>query len=172
MTQPYRYQPEVNRTAVLARNLFAPARGQPRACAVLLGPLTSVKEQATGAYAAALAERGFQALTFDHRTFGESGGEPRQFEDPFSKSKTSRSPHQASYPTAGPASIARIGVGVCAGGGALSLKITALRASLLSLATLARRCRNLLRPRRRRLPGRVRLRRNGRRPVSPKQYRR
>jgi uncharacterized protein len=45
---------------------------------VLTGPLTSVKEQAAGAYAAALAERGFLALAFDQHAFGESGGEPRQ----------------------------------------------------------------------------------------------
>ena len=49
------------------------------------GPLTSVKEQSTGMYAAALASRGYEALAFDHRTFGESGGEPRQFENPFAK---------------------------------------------------------------------------------------
>ena len=37
MTQPHRYEFEVSGT-VLAGNLFA-ARGQPRACAVLTGPL-------------------------------------------------------------------------------------------------------------------------------------
>jgi uncharacterized protein len=84
MTQPQRYQFEIDGTALVG-NLFAPARNQPRACAVLTGPLTSVKEQAVDAYAAALAERGFLALAFDHRTFGESGGEPRQLENPFAK---------------------------------------------------------------------------------------
>jgi hypothetical protein len=54
--------------------LHQPAQ-QPVASVVTTGPLTSVKEQATGAYARALAERGFAALAFDHRTFGESGGE-------------------------------------------------------------------------------------------------
>ena len=34
---------------------------------------------------AALAERGLAALAFDHRFFGESGGEPRQFENPAAK---------------------------------------------------------------------------------------
>ena len=55
------------------------------AAVVTTGPLTSVKEQATGAYARALAERGFAALSFDHRYFGESGGQPRQFENPAAK---------------------------------------------------------------------------------------
>ncbi len=54
----------------------------PVAAVVTTGPLTSVKEQATGAYALALAERGFTAVAFDHRTFGESEGEPREVENP------------------------------------------------------------------------------------------
>jgi antibiotic biosynthesis monooxygenase (ABM) superfamily enzyme len=41
-----------------------------------------VKEQAAGTYAQAMAERGYAALTFDYRYFGESGDRPRQFEDP------------------------------------------------------------------------------------------
>jgi len=116
MTQPHRYQFDVHGTA-LAGNLFAPARGQPRACAVLTGPLTSVKEQAAGAYAAALAERGFLALAFDHRTFGESGGEPRQFENPYAKVEDIKAAAAALLSDPGPANIALIGVGVCAGGG-------------------------------------------------------
>src|SRR6188768_565061 len=52
---------------------------------VLLGPLTSVKEQATGNYARALARRGWIALSFDPRYFGESGGQPRQLESPPAK---------------------------------------------------------------------------------------
>jgi len=116
MTQPHRYQFDVH-GATLAANLFAPARGQPRACAVLTGPLTSVKEQAAGAYAAALAERGFLALAFDHRTFGESGGEPRQFENPYAKVEDIKAAAAALLSDHGPANIAMIGVGVCAGGG-------------------------------------------------------
>jgi len=116
MTQSSRYHFEVSGTA-LAGKLVAPAHGQPRACAVLTGPLTSVKEQAAGAYAEALAERGFLALAFDHRTFGESGGEPRQFENPFAKVEDIKAAASALLSAPGPASIALIGVGVCAGGG-------------------------------------------------------
>lgn len=47
---------------------------------VVAGPMTSVKEQVTGVYAAALAERGIAALAIDHRHFGESAGTPRQYE--------------------------------------------------------------------------------------------
>jgi hypothetical protein len=42
--------------------LRARSRSASRACAVLTGPLTSVKEQAVGAYAAALSDRGFWRL--------------------------------------------------------------------------------------------------------------
>ena len=64
--------------------LYRP-EGTARAALVTTGPLTSVKEQAAGAYAKALAERGYAALAFDHRTFGESDGRPRQFENPAAK---------------------------------------------------------------------------------------
>ena len=68
----------------LAGVLYLPA-ATPTAAVVTTGPLTSVKEQAVGAYAQALARRGFAALAFDHRTFGESEGTPRQLEDPLGK---------------------------------------------------------------------------------------
>jgi fermentation-respiration switch protein FrsA (DUF1100 family) len=116
MTQPHRYQFDVNGTRLVG-NLFAPPHGRPRACAVLTGPLTSVKEQATGAYAAALAERGYLALAFDHRTFGESGGKPRQFENPFAKIEDIRAAATALLADPGPPDMGLIGVGVCAGAG-------------------------------------------------------
>jgi uncharacterized protein len=115
MMQPHRYQFDAN-GATLVGNLFAPL-GRPRACAVLTGPVTSVKEQAPGAYAAALAERGLLALAFDHRTFGESGGAPRQFENPFAKIEDIKAAASALLSDRGPTDIALIGVGVCAGGG-------------------------------------------------------
>jgi fermentation-respiration switch protein FrsA (DUF1100 family) len=65
----------------LMGNLFLP-EAEPAGAIVAVGPLTSVKEQAAGAYAQALADRGYAALAFDYRYFGESGGRPRQFENP------------------------------------------------------------------------------------------
>nr|WP_294898777.1 alpha/beta hydrolase [uncultured Pedobacter sp.] len=47
---------------------------------VILGPICSVKEQSPIQYATRLAEKGFVALCFDARSYGESGGLPRQFE--------------------------------------------------------------------------------------------
>ena len=75
----------VNGTDRLVGVLYLPPDRDAVAAVVTTGPLTSVKEQATGNYAQALAERGFAALAFDHRTFGESEGDPRQFENPEGK---------------------------------------------------------------------------------------
>jgi len=47
---------------------------------IILGPICSVKEQSPIQYATRLAGRGFIALCFDARGYGESEGEPRQFE--------------------------------------------------------------------------------------------
>src|SRR5512133_3916917 len=61
----------------LVGNLFLPDGAEPAGIVVAVGPLTSVKEQAAGTYAKAMAERGYAALAFDYRYFGESGGRPR-----------------------------------------------------------------------------------------------
>src|SRR5262245_29654426 len=66
----------------LVGDLFLPDGARPVGVVVAVGPLTSVKEQATGRYARALAARRYGALAFDYRYFGESEGEPRQFENP------------------------------------------------------------------------------------------
>lgn len=47
---------------------------------VVIGPWTQVKEQAADRYARILAQRGFITLTFDARYWGESDGNPRQYE--------------------------------------------------------------------------------------------
>lgn len=65
----------------LVGNLHLPASGAGLPAVVVAGPMTSVKEQVTGVYAAALAERGIAAFAIDHRGFGESEGSPRQYED-------------------------------------------------------------------------------------------
>jgi alpha-beta hydrolase superfamily lysophospholipase len=77
----------------------------------------SIKEQATGAYARALAERGFAALAFDHRTFGESDGEPRQFEQPAGKADDVRAAATALGADERTRDLPVVGVGVCAGAG-------------------------------------------------------
>jgi hypothetical protein len=100
----------------LVGSLFLPD-GVPHAVVVTTGPLTSVKEQASGAYAEALADRGFAALAFDHRYFGESGGVPRQFENPAAKIADIRAAVVALKSTATTRDLPIAAVGVCAGAG-------------------------------------------------------
>ncbi len=71
--------------------LFLPEGDGPWPALVLDGPLTSVKEQITGNYGRAMGARGYVALAFDHRFFGESGGRPRQYESPSAKIEDLRS---------------------------------------------------------------------------------
>jgi uncharacterized protein len=100
----------------LVGNLFLPD-GKPAGAVVTTGPLTSVKEQAAGVYARAMAERGYAALAFDHRTFGESAGAPRQLEDPLGKAADIVAAVTALGSDTRTAGLPVCGVGVCAGGG-------------------------------------------------------
>jgi len=100
----------------LAGILYLPSTA-PAAVVVTTGPLTSVKEQAAGVYAAALARRGFAALAFDHRTFGESEGTPRQLEDPMGKVADIGAAVSAAQADARLDGLPVVALGVCAGGG-------------------------------------------------------
>ena len=81
-------------------NLFLPEGDEPAGVVVAVGPLTSVKEQAAGAYARAMAERGYAALAFDYRYFGESGGRGSS-RTPKPISRTSRTRPPRCSPTTG-----------------------------------------------------------------------
>lgn len=65
--------------------LYRPNRQAPSPAVVVAGSWTSVKEQMPATYAKALAARGFAALCFDFRGWGESPGTPRYLEDPTRK---------------------------------------------------------------------------------------
>jgi uncharacterized protein len=74
-----------NRSIDLAGNIYFPDgfdAAETYAAVVLATPGSSVKEQIGAIYAEKLAERGFVALVFDPSYQGESGGEPRDLEDP------------------------------------------------------------------------------------------
>lgn len=70
----------------LVGNLYTPgdAKGDVPAF-VILGPMTFQKEQAPTEYAKRLAAQGYAALAFDTRYRGESGGQPRAYENTFHK---------------------------------------------------------------------------------------
>jgi dienelactone hydrolase len=109
----------------LVGTLFVPEGSGRRPALVVDGPLTSVKEQVQGNYARALAERGYVALAFDHRFFGESGGQPRQYESPPKKIEDIRSA-VAFLGGLDEVDAERIGaVGVCAGGGYMAGAVAA-----------------------------------------------
>ena len=67
----------------LAADLYVPKNAEGRLPAIAVsGPYGAVKEQVSGRYAQALAERGFLTLAFDPSFTGESGGEPRGVSSP------------------------------------------------------------------------------------------
>jgi fermentation-respiration switch protein FrsA (DUF1100 family) len=72
----------------LAGNVYCPDNFDSSAkypAITLAGPLGSVKEQAAGTFAEKLCGKGFITLAFDFSTQGESEGEPRNYDNPFSK---------------------------------------------------------------------------------------
>jgi uncharacterized protein len=64
-----------------------------------------------------MARRGFAALAFDHRTFGQSEGTPRQLEDPLGKVADIRAAVSALQADERLAGLPVVALGVCAGGG-------------------------------------------------------
>jgi len=69
----------------LVGDLHLPHGGRAERAFVIIGPMTFQKEQAPTEYARRLAAAGHAALAFDTRYRGESGGEPRAYENPFEK---------------------------------------------------------------------------------------
>lgn len=67
----------------LAADLYEPQNKSGKMAAIAVcGPFGAVKEQASGLYAQALAERGFLTIAFDPSFTGESGGQPRYVASP------------------------------------------------------------------------------------------
>jgi hypothetical protein len=67
----------------LAADLYKPKDTEgPFEAVAVSGPFGAVKEQVSGRYAQALAERGFLTIAFDPSFTGESGGTPRDINSP------------------------------------------------------------------------------------------
>jgi fermentation-respiration switch protein FrsA (DUF1100 family) len=100
----------------LVGELHLPQPGAQRGAVVLTGPFSGVKEQVTGFHAERFAQRGYLALAFDHRNWGESEGTPRQHEDPTAKVADLRNAVSflAGRPEVDPERI--VVAGVCLGG--------------------------------------------------------
>ncbi|MGK6314617.1 alpha/beta fold hydrolase [Neorhizobium sp. DT-125] len=128
-----------NEGATLAGTLYLPAdypRGERRPGVVVAGAWTSIKEQMSGLYAREMAERGFAALAFDYRGWGESGGEPRFREDP--ATKTGDLAAAAAFMTALPEvdGTQVHGLGICASAGYMAAAATG-NANFASVALVA-----------------------------------
>ena len=109
-----------NRNIDIAGNIYFPNEfdeTKTYAALVLATPGSSVKEQIGAIYAEKLAERGFVALVFDPSYQGESGGEPRDLEDPATRVEDIRC--VVDYLMTLPfVDEERVGLlGICAGGG-------------------------------------------------------
>jgi uncharacterized protein len=102
----------------LAADLHLPDNKEvPRRAVVLSTPGSSVKEQIGANYASRLAARGIAALVFDPAHQGQSGGEPRDLEDPYRRGEdiSYAIDTLSTVPGIDPE---RIGVlGICAGAG-------------------------------------------------------
>jgi dipeptidyl aminopeptidase/acylaminoacyl peptidase len=120
----------------LVGDLRAPSAAGRAPGLVLTGPFTGVRDQVTGLYGERLAAAGFVTLAFDHRNFGESGGQPRRHEDPQGKLNDLRA--AVSFLRARPeADPERIGaVGICLGGG-YALKFAAFDPRIKAFAGVA-----------------------------------
>ncbi|MGO4422170.1 alpha/beta hydrolase [Streptomyces sp. MCAF7] len=104
----------------LAADLHLPDNADsaaPLRAVVLSTPGSSVKEQIGANYASRLAARGIAMLVFDPAHQGQSGGEPRDLEDPYRRGEDISYAVDALTTTPG-IDPQRIGVlGICAGGG-------------------------------------------------------
>ena len=84
---------------------------------VITGAWTTVKEQMPANYAEAMADRGYAALVFDFRNWGESSGDNRQFENPANKTEDiiAAADYLTTREEVDPNKIA--GLGICASSG-------------------------------------------------------
>ena len=109
--------------STLVGNLFLPPSypsGTRLPGLVVAGSWTTVKEQMAGHYARRLAAEGFATLAFDFRYYGESEGEPRQWENPTAKVQDLKNAASflQSLPGVDPEAIGALGV--CASAGYLA----------------------------------------------------
>ncbi|HCF27007.1 MAG TPA: lysophospholipase [Cyanobacteria bacterium UBA11049] len=122
----------------LVGNLYLPSNykaGGKLPAIVVTGTWITVKEQMAGLYAKKLAEDGFATLAFDCRYYGESSGEPRQYESPRAKIQDIK--NAITYLLLPVVDKSRIGgLGICFGAGYMA-SVAAQDSRLKSFATVA-----------------------------------
>jgi len=129
-----------NQFTVMAGNLFTPPaieKGKRYPALVVVHPFGGVKEQTSGLYASKMAEKGYVTLAYDASHQGESGGYPRDTENPAERMEDIRC--AIDYLTTLPmVDEDRIGLlGICAGGGySLAVAATEMRAKAIAVVSL------------------------------------
>jgi fermentation-respiration switch protein FrsA (DUF1100 family) len=129
-----------NQLTSMAGSLFVPPNmDKTKKCPALAvaRPFGGVKEQTAGIYASKMAERGYVTLAFDASHQGESGGYPRDTENPAEKMEDIRC--AIDYLTTLPiVDEDRIGLlGVCAGGSyVMAVAATEVRAKAIASVSL------------------------------------
>ncbi len=101
---------------------------------IVTGAWRTVKEQMPAGYAQLIAARGYAALTFDFRGWGESEGRPRRMEDPLAKADDiiAAAEYLSTRPDIAPDAIS--GLAVCASSGYLAS--AAIRTPLIAAVAL------------------------------------
>ena len=129
-----------NKMMTMVGNLFLPPsidKTKTYPALVVVHPFGGVKEQTAGIYARRMAEKGYVALAFDASHQGESGGYPRDTENPAERMEDIRCAidYLSTLPIVDED---RIGLlGVCAGGSyALGVAPTEMRAKAIASVSL------------------------------------
>jgi fermentation-respiration switch protein FrsA (DUF1100 family) len=123
----------------VAGHLYLPANFDAKGkypAIVVVCPASGVKEQTAGIYAEQLSKKGYIALAFDHRTFGESEGEPRAMENAPMKVEDIKNAVSflASIPATNRKKIAELGI--CSGAG-YAIQTACFDARIKSVATVS-----------------------------------
>lgn len=105
------------RVGALAANLYLPEGVQNPPVVIVTGAWTTVKEQMPAVYAEALAAKGYAAVTFDFRGWGQSQGTTKYLEDPVRKTDDIRAVIDAVAGLEGIDGSRIAGLGVCASSG-------------------------------------------------------
>lgn len=145
----------LSRGIKIAGLIYKPAPNAPNrsgAAVIICHPWTSIKEQSPANYARVLASAGFLCLTYDAAYQGESGGSPRDLEDPAQRVEDIKSAvtHLATGGAAAAAGVDAAGMigvlGICASGGYAAhaaqadLRVRAVAtAAAVCVGTMARR---------------------------------
>jgi uncharacterized protein len=123
----------------LVGNLYLPATYEPGdrlPTVVVTGAWMTIKEQMPGLYAQKLADQGYAALTFDFRSWGESGGNLRSFESPTVKIADIKNAVSFLQTVDAVDANRIVGLGICASAGYMAVA-TAEDPRIKSLITVA-----------------------------------